>query len=266
MLTQTIKKQYLEIAIVVAHKAGKALMKYWGKLKEIREKEHFSNLVTEADKASENIILRELKRNFPGHAILTEETGLHPSQDSEFLWVIDPLDGTTNFSHQFPVFAISIGLMYQNEPVVGVIYDPYFEQLYTGAIDLGAKRNNKKIAVSKVAKLQRSLLATGFAYDRNQTVNNNYAQFCHLTSITHGVRRLGSAALDLAYVASGSLDGFWERGLQPWDICAGAVILKEAGGLLSDYDGSPLDMNSGRVIATNGLIHNELKDAILNIS
>lgn len=255
---------FLEIATEAAIAAGAVLQGYLG-LEEISEKERSGDLVTAADKASEAMILNILHRHFPNHAILAEESGKLGNAESDYLWVIDPLDGTTNYAHQYPFFAASIGLMIAGVPQVGVIFDPSHNELFRAAIGLGATCNRRPIQVSQTAELSKSLLVTGFAYDRRETTDNNYAEFCHLTHLTRGVRRSGSAALDLAHVACGRLDGYWERGIAPWDIAAGIVLLQEAGGKVTAYDGSPIRIESGRILATNGHIHALLSQKLLDV-
>ena len=254
---------FLDIATLAAQAGGTVLQSCWGNLKDIQEKGRSGDLVTEADKASEAAILDILKRHVPEHAILTEESGELGNSSSRYLWAIDPLDGTTNFAHQYPFFSTSIGLLIDGVPQVGAIFDPFRRELFLAAKGLGATRNHQPIQVSKANDLAKSLLVTGFAYDRRETSDNNYAEFCHLTHLTQGVRRGGSAALDLSYVACGRLDGYWERGLSPWDIVAGIVVLEEAGGKVTAYDGTPLEVKSGRLLATNGHLHASLSSALL---
>jgi myo-inositol-1(or 4)-monophosphatase len=222
-------------------------------------------LVTEADKASETSVLQVLRRHLPDHAILAEESGQLGQQNGEFLWAIDPLDGTTNYAHQYPCVAVSIGLLIQGKPSVGVVYNPIHQELYRAATGLGATCNRRSIRVSQTDDLSRSLLVTGFAYDRHQTPDNNYAEFCHLTHLTQGVRRDGAAALDLAYIAAGRLDGYWERGLSIWDMAAGIVLVEEAGGQVTAYDRTPFDLASGRILATNGRVHAALSHELLQV-
>ena len=255
---------FLEIATEAALAAGAVLQGYLG-LEEISEKGRSGDLVTAADKASEAVILDVLHRHFPNHAILAEESGKLGNAESDYLWVIDPLDGTTNYAHQYPFFAASIGLMIAGVPQVGVIFDPFHNELFRAAIGLGATCNRRSIQVSQTAELSKSLLVTGFAYDRRETTDNNYAEFCYLTHLTRGVRRSGSAALDLAHVACGRLDGYWERGIAPWDIAAGIVLLQEAGGKVTAYDGSPIIISSGRILATNSHIHALLSQKLLDV-
>jgi len=256
---------FLEIATEAALAAGAVLQGYLGNLKEIFEKGRSGDLVTAADKASEAVILEILHRHFPDHAILAEESGKLGNTESEYLWAIDPLDGTTNYAHQYPFFAASIGLLIAGVPQVGVIFDPFHNELFRAAKGLGATCNRRSIQVSQTAQLSKSLLVTGFAYDRRETTDNNYAEFCHLTHLTQGVRRSGSAALDLAHVACGRLDGYWERGIAPWDIAAGIVLLEEAGGKVTAYDDSPISIESGRILATNDQIHAFLSQELLHV-
>lgn len=251
-------QRYYRLALALADEGGQVLTHFWGNLSDVRDKQIAGDLVTEADKESEKKILAFLRKEEPSHGILAEESGAHKSHESEFLWVIDPLDGTVNYAHQFPFFAVSIGLLYQGTPIVGVVYNPIHQEKFHGFLGGGAYLNNHKIFVSKVNSLNKSLLTTGFPYDRRETKENNYAEFCRLTDLTLGVRRPGAAALDLAYVACGRCDGYWERGIHPWDIAAGVLLVKEAGGKVSAYDGGDLDLFSGKILATNGLIHDKL--------
>lgn len=256
---------FLDVATEAALSAGGILRNHWGQLKSIEEKERPGDLVTEADKRSEKEVLAVLRRHFPDHQILAEESGQMGDQDHKYLWAIDPLDGTTNYAHGYPICAVSIGLLYEGEPVMGVVYNPIRDELFRGAKGLGATLNRRPIKVSQTEQLASSLLVTGFAYDRRETPDNNYTEFCYLTHLTQGVRRSGAAALDLVDVACGRLDGYWERGIKPWDIAAGIPILTEAGGKITAYDESPLDLSSGRILATNGMLHNSLSQALINV-
>lgn len=258
-------QNFLDIATIAAMEAGAILQTYWGKLETIEEKGRPGDLVTIADKEAEAAILKILHRHVPDHAILAEESGQMGNESSQYLWAIDPLDGTTNYAHQYPMAAVSIGLLIAGIPQVGVIYNPFRDELFRAATGLGATRNRRPIKVSQNADLGKSLLVTGFAYDRRQTKDNNYAEFCHLTHLTQGVRRSGSASLDLADVACGRLDGYWERGLSPWDIAAGIVLVEEAGGQVTAYDSSPLVISSGRILATNHQIHPKLSQELLQV-
>ncbi|MFN3359885.1 MAG: inositol monophosphatase family protein [Pseudanabaenaceae cyanobacterium] len=251
----------LDIATLAARAGGQVLKKYWGKLRRIEEKAP-GDLVTIADRESERAILEVINRYFPQHGILAEESGVQGNKDSGILWVIDPLDGTTNFAHQYPMSSVSIGVLVAGVPTIGAIYDPCRDELFGGGIGLGAFVEHQgerfPIQVSDCRELQRSLLVTGFAYDRTRTMDNNYAEFCHFTHISHGVRRGGSAALDLAYIAAGRLDGYWERGLSPWDMAAGVALVRSAGGIVTAYDGSDYDLYSGRILAANPHLHPQM--------
>lgn len=249
---------YTNAALQLAKEGASALTKYWGKVRHIQNKDIAGDLVTEADKESERLIIEKLKQLCPSHAILAEESGKHESKGSEFLWVVDPLDGTTNFAHHYPVFAVSVALVYQGKPIIGVVFNPVQNELFQATLGRGSFLNGMPLHVSKISILSESLLASGFPYDRRQNPDNNYAEFCHLTHLTQGVRRGGAAALDLAYVSAGRLEGYWEREIKAWDVAAGIVLVQEAGGLVSGYDGLPVDMYSGRIVATNGLVHQEL--------
>lgn len=260
----------LAVATKAALAGGKILQAHWGKLDKIEEKGRSGDLVTIADQESEAAVLGILQKNFPSHQILAEESGRIGPSTSPYLWAIDPLDGTTNYAHQYPFSAVSIGLLVEGEPQVGVIFDPFHQELFAAAQGLGATvatppfttSATKSLQVSATSQLRDSLLVTGFAYDRRETLDNNYAEFCYLTHLTQGVRRAGAAAIDLAYVACGRLDGYWERGLSPWDLAAGVVIVQEAGGIVTAYDQAPLALETGRILATNGKIHGELSQAL----
>ena len=256
---------FLDIATEAAMAAGTILQTYWGKLDAVEEKGRPGDLVTTADKDAEAAILKVLRRHVPEHSILAEESGQMGDQASEYLWAIDPLDGTTNYAHQYPVAAVSVGLLISGTPQIGAIYNPFRDELFRAARGLGATRNRRPIEVSQTSELSKSLLVTGFAYDRRETPDNNYAEFCHLTHLTQGVRRSGSASLDLCDIACGRLDGYWERGLSPWDIVAGIVVVEEAGGKVTAYDSSLLDIHSGRILATNGQIHDNLSTELLQV-
>ena len=258
-------QRFLDVATEAALAGGAILQAYWGNLSSIQEKGRSGDLVTEADRASEVAVLTVLKRHFPDHGILAEESGQGGQLDSPLLWAVDPLDGTTNYAHQYPLCAVSIGLLVAGVPAVGVVYNPILGDLYRAARGLGATHNRRPMQVSKTAELANSLLVTGFAYDRRETLDNNYAEFCHFTHRTQGVRRGGSASIDLAHVASGCLDGYWERGLSPWDLAAGVVLVTEAGGQISAYDGSPFDIYSGRLIASNGPLHSPMMQELAQV-
>ena len=234
------------------------LIKNYNKIQTITSKGRKGDLVTNVDLEVEEKIKDYLTTKTPDISIHAEESG-KLIKTSELTWCIDPLDGTTNYSHGYPFFGTSIGLLYKNNPILGSISIPYLNELYFACIGKGAYCNNKEIRVSNTSTLFDSLLVTGFSYDRFDIEDNNYAEFCYLTHKTRGVRRGGAAAVDLAFVASGKVDGYWERGLEIWDLAAGAIIVKEAGGLVSDYPNGEFNLSSGRILACSPKLEKELK-------
>ncbi|MDF1551705.1 MAG: inositol monophosphatase family protein [Deferrisomatales bacterium] len=248
----------IEIAVAAARAAGKIQRRYWGGTFGVRHKGAV-DLVTEVDLACEEEIREVLARRAPGTAMLGEETG--SSGRGADRWVVDPLDGTTNFAHGYPAFCVSIAWEQAGETVLGVVYDPTRDELFQAERGLGARRNGAGIRVSPTTVLADAILATGFPYDR-ATNPRNYDEFRHLTQRTQGVRRSGSAALDLAYVACGRLDGFWEPGLQPWDVAAGCLLITEAGGTVSGHGGGRFTPYDGDVAASNGPLHPALLEAL----
>lgn len=248
-------KRFLTAARTLALKAGGIQKRACGKKFKIDFKAGRSNdLVTEIDKKCETMIVKELSKMFPDHGILGEE-GSQRNAGQGFQWIIDPIDGTTNFAHSHPYFAVSIGLAYLGTPIVGVIYAPLLNEMYTAAQGQGAFLNNKPIKVSTTKTLQFSLLSTGFTYKRRGI---NLPNFEHFLYNTQGIRRGGAASIDLCYVAAGRIDGYWELGLKPWDITAGVCILKEAGGRITSMAGQKLDLYGRNILATNGKIHKEM--------
>lgn len=249
---------------MLTQKAGKALLSYFQGEFRIDKKdpsEEGIDIVTDADRASEELILKSITSEFPGHDILTEETPTDRA-GSPYLWVVDPLDGTVNFAHGFPHFCISIALMCQSELQVGMVYDPLRKESFFAVKGGGASLNGEKIQVSKAHRLGVSMVATGFPYDQAYSPENNVAEFSRVVTRVQGMRRAGAAALDLAYVACGRLDGFWELKLKPWDQAAGILLVEEAGGRISDRTGSATDLYTLNIVATNGIIHEELLAAI----
>lgn len=216
-----------------------------------------SDLVTDVDKASEKIIVDFVKKKYPTHGIITEEGGTTVSK-SEYNWVIDPLDGTVNFAHGFPMFAVSVGIQKNGKTIAGVVYDIMQKVIYSAEIGNGAYENEKKIKVNENANLRHALLVTGFPYDVRENPENALGKFAALTKASRGIRRLGSAAIDFCYVAKGVFDGFWEIHLKPWDMCAGKLIVEEAGGLVTDFNGENITIFSKKVLASNGTLHNSL--------
>lgn len=213
------------------------------------------NLVTDADHAAEQSVIEHIRKQFPDHGLLAEERGAVPHLSSRYRWIIDPLDGTTNFAHGFPFFCVSIGVECDGIPIVGVVYDPSRDELFTARVGGGAHVNGTSISVSATETLGRALLVTGFAYDIRDTPNNNLDHFSRFSLSAQGMRRTGSAALDLCYVAAGRFDGFWEVKLNPWDMAAGVVILREAGGTLTDFSGKAHSIHQPQLVASNGRIH-----------
>jgi myo-inositol-1(or 4)-monophosphatase len=243
-----------ELARRAAELGGVELSQRFGRLEQVREKGRSGDLVTEADHAAEAEVLDLLQRETPEIGVLAEESGRRQTP-SDLEWCVDPLDGTTNYAHGFPFFGTSIGLTWKGLPLLGALAAPALGELFWAAPGLGSWCNGQALAVTACDRLGDALLATGFAYDRSTRLDNNYAEFAYFTHRTHGVRRAGAAALDLAYVAAGRLDGYWERGLSPWDLAAGVVLVEQAGGLVSSYDGSALQLPSGRIIASGAPIH-----------
>lgn len=245
----------LATAIEATKEAGKFLKYNVGRVKNIEVKQgEARNLVSEIDKGSEEKIIAIIKRKYPTHAILAEESGAS-SAASDYKWVIDPLDGTTNFLHGLPVFCVTIGIEYKNEIVAGVVYDPNLDELFTAEKGSGAFLNGKRLKVSSATTLIDSLLVTGFPYDIAQNPDNAIGHFVNFLVEGQGLRRLGSAALDLSYIAAGRFDGFWEVNLNPWDMAAGVLFVREAGGRVTDFVGSESTIYKKQVLATNGLIH-----------
>ncbi len=244
----------------VSEQAGEAIVSYFRKDFRVDRKDLRPggiDIVTDADRASEEIILEAISRDFPGHDVLTEETPTERS-DSRYLWLIDPLDGTVNFAHGFPVFCVSIALAQDGDLVAGIVYDPLRGESFCAIRNNGAFLNGEQIRVSSTERLAACLLATGFPYDRAFSADNNVAEFSRVVIKVQGVRRAGSAAIDLAYVACGRFDGFWELKLNPWDQAAGMLLVQEAGGRISDRTGNPTDYYTRSIVATNGRIHDTL--------
>ncbi len=245
--------------INIAKEAGEVIRNGFGENLQIEFKTGDNNIVTNIDKAAEKIILDFIKTEYPHHSIIAEESGTK-DKSSEYTWVIDPLDGTTNFAHGLPIFAVSIGVQKNDETIAGVIYDVMNDTIYAAEKGGGAFVNNEKISVTKNEVLSESLVVTGFPYDIKKDLEKTIRVFTKLLIETRGVRRLGSAAMDMCYVASGVFDAFWESGLKPWDVCAGLLLVEEAGGKTSDFTGKPVDIFSNHFLTTNGLIHKAMID------
>lgn len=247
----------LNIAVRAARDAGKLIVRYMDRVDRLpvisKEKNDF---VTEVDQNAEKLIVNTLKQAFPDHSILAEESGI--SGDSDYQWIIDPLDGTTNFLHGFPQFSVSIALKHHTKLILGVIYDPLRQELFTTSLGDGAYLNNRRIRVSKQMGLNGSLIGTGFPYKDFRYLDAYTEMFKVMVSKTAGIRRPGSAALDLAYLACGRIDGFWEMNLNAWDIAAGALMVREAGGIITDFSAKEDYLKSGNVIAGNPKVFNQM--------
>lgn len=262
-------RDYTQAAVEIAQEAGALQIEKLKTARTIEYKAKF-NIVTEVDKACEKLITDFLKDKFPGHDILAEESAFALEQSkgsgvtasgggkSDWLWIIDPLDGTVNYAHAYPLFAVSIALLHKGRPVVGVVYEPNREELFAAEHGGGALLNDKPVRVSKIKEVYSSLIATGFAYNVADTTRDNVGHFNRFIKKCHAIRRDGVASVDLCYVACGRFDGFWELFLNPWDIAAGALIIEEAGGRVSMLDGGPLDIFGDEIAASNGNIHKEM--------
>jgi myo-inositol-1(or 4)-monophosphatase len=256
-----------QIAVEIARDAGRVLMEGWGTRPAVGYKSEDINLVTEYDKRSEALIVERLAKAFPADRIVAEEgTNVVGERGALRVWYVDPLDGTTNFAHGMPIFSVSIGLSVNRRAVLGVVEAPAVGWSFSGTITGGGSTlNGKPIAPSRVDRLASSLLVTGFPYARNP-VQTNLPEWQAFTAAAQGTRRLGSAALDLCFVACGWLDGYWERALHPWDLVAGAAIVNGANGKVSDLDGTPFDGETGRVLASNGHIHDQMMRILQGVS
>lgn len=256
--------EYTIIAIETAKRAGEILLEGFGTTFKISEKEGKNNLVTEFDNRSEEFIISNLKQRFPEFSFLAEESGPTNNVHSNgYLWVIDPLDGTVNYAHNLPIFSVSIALIKNKEILCGVIYNPILDEVFVAEKNKGAYLNSQPLAVSKCNKLDNSFLVTGFPYNIDSNPGHCVDQFVQMLKRGIPVRRLGSAALDLAYVAAGRFDGFWEINLNPWDVAAGVLLVEEAGGMVTQYNQEPYWIFDNNILATNGLIHEELSETLL---
>lgn len=254
----------LNFAIQTARDAGRILAERFGRKIEISNKSEI-DLVTESDLASERLIIDRIKTYYPRHAILAEESGASEPADSgkrsDWRWIIDPLDGTTNYAHGYPTFCVSIGLECQGRLELGVVYDPIRDEMFSAERGQGAALNGRRIRVSPTPALRSALLCTGFPYDVRE--RSEFARhFANFIMAAQGVRRDGAAALDLAYVAAGRFDGFWEEGLKPWDVAAGVLMIEEAGGRVSNYADGSFNIFTPPILASNGLIHEEMMQVL----
>ncbi len=251
---------FAQLGMEVATEAGRLLLERFHTEFAIAHKGAV-NLVTEIDLAAEELIVSRIRKEFPDHIILAEER-YSQNRGKGIVWVIDPLDGTTNYAHGYPVFSVSIGIEIAGEVEWGVVFDPTRNELFSARRGFGATCNNVQLSVSKTPSLGASLLATGFPYDIQTDSRNNLDNFCAFAVRTQGIRRAGSAAVDLCYVAAGRFDGFWELKLNPWDCAAGSLIVKEAGGVVTNFSGRPASIYEREIVASNGLIHQGMLDVL----
>ena len=260
-LSEVEINSYLHFAQRIILEVGGLIREGYYRHKEIASKDG-RELVTSADIASEKFLHSQILATYPDHKILSEELSDSQETDVENLWVIDPLDGTNNFAHGFPFFAISIAFIHRGNLVLGVVHDPLREEIFWATSLSDAYLNGEKIVVSSAKNLSESIIATGFPYDLAPDTENNLNYFIDFSYASQGLRRAGSAALDLCYVAASRLDGFWELKLRPWDMAAGALIVKRAGGIVTDFDGKPWRLNSDRIVAANPEIHSQMLSII----
>ncbi len=251
----------INIATVAARSASKIILRFMDHMESIEVTEkNFNELVTEVDKLSEQEIINHIQKAYPDHSILAEETG--HIEGNQYCWIIDPLDGTTNYVHSFPHFSISIAVKNNDKMEVGLVYDPIRNELFTAARGQGAHMNNRRIRVSECKKLENALIGTGFPYKKKQHIKPYLNTFESIFLKASGIRRAGSAALDLAYVAAGRLDGFWEASLKEWDMAAGILLIQEAGGMLSDFQGEDNYLFTGNIVAGNPKIHKAIQELV----
>jgi myo-inositol-1(or 4)-monophosphatase len=246
-----------DVAIEAATRAGALLRDRVDSIREVRQKSGIVDIVTDVDVQSEQQVCAIIRSAFPTHTIVGEEGGARPGSDAQFRWIVDPLDGTTNYAHGFPFFCVSIGFEVAGHLQLGVVYAPSLDELFVAESGAGATLNQRPIRVSGIPELSRALLATGFPYDRRE-FPRALRSFEVVSLACQAVRRAGSAALDLCYVACGRLDGYWEHQLKPWDVAAGALLVREAGGQVTATDGGPFSVDGGQVLSSNGLIHADL--------
>jgi myo-inositol-1(or 4)-monophosphatase len=254
--------EYTAFAMEIAREAGAELMRRFEHNHVVGTKSTPADLVTEADFASEKLLVGRIRARFPRHETLTEEGAGRGKLDSEWLWIIDPLDGTVNYAHRLPSFAVSIAVVHRGEVIGGVVYEPVRALLFVAERGNGAQCNGNPLRVSAAPSLGNAMLSTGFPYRMVGNPENNLAEFSRVALRAQAIRRLGVASLDLAWVAAGVLDGYWEPNLQPWDWAAGALLVDEAGGTVTDYEGRPWNVGTARLAATNGLFHGELLEVL----
>ncbi len=253
----------IQKVIEIAKEAGEIAKEGFRSNFKIEYKTNTSDLVTEYDKKSETAIINFINKEFPSHSVLAEESG-KSENDSEYRWVIDPIDGTTNFAHGLPIFSVSIGVQKNGQTICGVVYDVMMDAVYSAEFGSGAFRNDEKISVSTNRDLSRSVLVTGFPYDIPNYMPRISDKFGEFLLKSRAVRRLGSAAIDFCYVASGVFDGYWEASLHPWDMCAGKLILEEAGGKVTNFAQNEIDIFSREILASNGKVHQQMSETLIS--
>lgn len=256
--------KFLSTVWEAASAAGALIRENWDRPRTIEYKGAI-DLVTSVDREAERQILEILQREFPDHGFLSEEAPAVEARSKEYRWIVDPLDGTTNFAHGYPHLSVSVALQQNGRTILGLVYDPLRNECFRAVAGQGAFLNDAPIRISPVEQLDKALLATGFPYDRRQHADKYLAFFRAFLTRTQGIRRAGSAALDLCYVASGRIDGFWELKLKPWDVAAGALIVAEAGGKVTDFSGNPLSIFADEALASNGLVHREMTQIIADL-
>ena len=256
--------KFLSTVWKAASAAGALIRENWDRPRTIEYKGAI-DLVTSVDREAERQILEILQREFPDHGFLSEEAPAVEARSKEYRWIVDPLDGTTNFAHGYPHLSVSVALQQNGRTILGLVYDPLRNECFRAVAGEGAFLNDAPIRISPVEQLDKALLATGFPYDRRQHADQYLAFFRAFLTRTQGIRRAGSAALDLCYVASGRIDGFWELKLKPWDVAAGALIVAEAGGKVTDFSGNPLSIFADEALASNGLVHREMAQIIADL-
>lgn len=248
------------VGVEAIYRGARVLREHFGRISQINRKGAF-DLITEADTESEKQIIKIIRKAFPDHAILAEESGANKGT-AEYQWLIDPLDGTTNYAHQLPIFSIAIALAIHDKMMLGLVLNPMDGELYSAIAGKGAELNGKPIKVSSIASVASSLLVTGFPYDFDKIAKPAMKRFSACQQASQGIRRLGSAALDICYVACGRFDGFWEQNLKSWDKAAGAIIAAEAGAVITNFSGQPFSIKQKEFLVTNGKIHQEMLDLL----
>ncbi|MBI2619269.1 MAG: inositol monophosphatase [Ignavibacteriales bacterium] len=255
----------LDLAIEAATEAGRMIKMHSGRAMKVESKSgQETNLVTDLDRKAEELIIRTIKKRYHNHDFLAEESGSHETK-SDYRWVIDPIDGTTNFTHGLPIYCVSIGLEHRGELILGVVYDPNRDELFTAEKGKGAFLNKRPIRVSGTRTLIEALVVTGFPYDVRSNPGHVVQHFNNFLMAAQAVRRLGSAALDLCYVAAGRFDGYWEVTLNPWDMAAGVLILEEAGGKFTDLEGFPSTIHRKSLLTSNGIIHEQMVEVLKRV-